>query len=222
MEVLKELEILIHRGHSSHQVFSDWLELMITALDGNREEDYLSVVSRYKDEREMGDRNIDHFQKAFAELLKEYRKEQKDVLGELYMNWNISNKYTGQFFTPWQIAECMAKMTRPNGRIGDPSCGSGVMLIAGAKEADCDKSIFIGQDLDYTCVRMCALNLCFFNLNGYAVHGNTLTEEVQTVFQTTRSLLGGSIRKLNDKETEEFKNNLYPNMKLGQQSFIEI
>jgi hypothetical protein len=80
--------------------------------------------------------------------------------------------------------------------ISDPCCGSGVMMIATCKtmtNAQLDDTIFVGQDIDITCVMMCALNFVFFNLNGYVILGNSLAGEIRRVFQTIRSYMGGSI-----------------------------
>lgn len=194
-EILKQLECITRQGYNAHQVFDDWIALMFWALQRNDEE-YLKIVSRYRNERPQGEREIDHFCHAFGLLMKEMAATNKELLGELYMTWEVSNKYTGQFFTPWHIAELMAKMTSPHSRILDPCCGSGVMLIAAAKNMTAeqeDESLFVGQDIDFTCVMMCALNLTFFNLNGYVILGDSLRMETRRVFQTTRSYMGGGL-----------------------------
>ena len=36
--------------------------------------------------------------------------------------------------------------------------------------------MFVGQDIDITCVQMCYIQLSLHGLSGYVVHGNTLTE----------------------------------------------
>ena len=206
-EVIKQLEKITSRGHNPRTVFDDWLTLMLSALIGNDEE-YLKVVGRYKNDRPMGDREIDHFKNAFHALLAKSAETNQELLGELYMQWEISNKFTGQFFTPWNIAKMMAMVTKPAGSICDPSCGSGVMLIASAQEMtnqQLDEAVFVGQDLDFSCVMMCTLNLTFFNLNGYVIWGNTLTLEYLRVFQTSRSYLGGSIRELSGEEVEAIR-----------------
>jgi type I restriction-modification system DNA methylase subunit len=197
-EILKQLERITRQGYDAHQVFDDWIAVMFWALQRNDDE-YLKIVRRYRNERPRGEREIDHFCHAFGLLLKEMEDTNKELLGELYMTWEVSNKYAGQFFTPWPIAEMMAKMLSPHGRILDPCCGSGVMLIAAAKNMtaeQCAQSLFVGQDIDFTCVMMCALNLTFFNLNGYVILGNTLMMETRRVFQTTRSYMGGGLREI--------------------------
>jgi len=142
------------------------------------------------------------------------QKTNEDVLGQVYMEWNMSNKYRGQFFTPKQVASMMAQCLAPTGgNILDPCCGSGVMLVEAIKtmtNEQLDSACFCGQDIDLTCVKMCALNLLFFNAHGYVVWGDSLLMECRKVYQTSRSYLGGSIRELTGDTLETFKKSYIP------------
>jgi hypothetical protein len=100
----------------------------------------------------------------------------------------------------------MAQMANPKGNMLDPACGAGIMLVESIKNTtneQVDKSVFYGQDIDLTCVKMCALNLTFFNVNGFIIWGDSLNREVKKVYQTKRSYLGGSIRILNEEEVKQ-------------------
>ncbi|MBQ8912950.1 MAG: SAM-dependent DNA methyltransferase, partial [Lachnospiraceae bacterium] len=77
-----------------------------------------------------------------VDQLEEYPEE--DFLGEMYMNLNMGNHWTGQFFTPTNVAEMMAYINITDGikaelkekgylSVSDPSCGAGVNLLAAAK-----------------------------------------------------------------------------------------
>ena len=205
--VIKELQKITSRGHNPRTVFDDWLSLMLYGLMRNDEE-YLKIVGRYKNDRTQGEREIDHFKTAFHSLLKKSEETNEEILGELYMEWGVSNKYTGQYFTPWGIAMLMAQLTGSGGSTYDPTCGSGVMLVASAKQMtneQLDQAFFVGQDLDFSCVMMTALNMTFFNLNGYVIWGNTLTLEYSRVFETKRSYLGGSVREMTSEEVETIR-----------------
>jgi type I restriction-modification system DNA methylase subunit len=180
---------------------------MIYALTRN-DQKYLEIVKRYRNEGKPGKREIDHFKNAFHSLMAGMAETNKEILGQIYMDWNISNKYSGQFFTPSHIARMMAAILPSQGSILDPTCGAGVMLIAAAKTMtyeQANQAFFVGQDLDPTCVKMCALNLAFFNLNGHALQGNTLALEVNYGFRTIRSPFGGTIRELTQEEIERIK-----------------
>lgn len=98
--------------------------------------------------------------------------------------------------------------TEGGGNVLDPACGAGILLIEGAKamsEEKRGKSFFTGQDIDGTCVKMCALNLCFFNLDGYAIQGDTLAMRYNYGYRTTRTPLGGDIRRMTNEELEEIR-----------------
>lgn len=196
--VLKALEAVTSRGHQPVQVLNDWIELMFWAFQRNDEE-YLKVVGRYKNDAPTGKREIDLFTEALAELMLHMRQTNEETLSRIYMDFN-PNKKIGQFFTPPSLCQLMAEIICPNhGYIVDPACGAGTMLVYAAKNMTCtqvDKSLFIGQDIDRTCVQMTALNLMFFNLPGVVVLGNTLALEVKEVYITKRSYLyGGSLHK---------------------------
>lgn len=97
-----------------------------------------------------------------------------DVLGPLYMELASrgGRAQLGQYFTPWSIAEMMAKISvgRPmpedHGlvRSCDPACGSGVMMLAFASEILSTQGpegllrlSVTGCDLDAYCARMFAI-----------------------------------------------------------------
>ena len=214
-DILKCLEAILSRGYSSYTIFNDWLDLMIFALQRD-DEHYLEIVRKYKNTAKFGEREIDYFCQAFACLQIEMKKTNDDILGQVYMQWNQNNKYHGQFFTPKHIASFMATVIEPKGKILDPACGSGIMLIEALKTMDnekLDEAMFFGQDIDLTCVKMCALNLMFFNVNGFVVWGDSLSLECRKVYETERSYLGGSIRELTDTELEHFKSIYIPSVK---------
>ncbi|MBI5325610.1 MAG: N-6 DNA methylase [Ignavibacteriae bacterium] len=208
-DIIKELEKIQAMGYEAHRIFSDWLDLMLYSFLGD-EEFYLTVAKRYRNTAETGQREIDFFKNACQLLLAKMKKSNDELLGEIYMKWNLTHKNTGQIFTPKHIAGFMAKMLEPYKRevISDPCCGAGVLLIETCKlmsYQSLNQTLFIGQDINHTCVKMCALNLLFFNLNGYAILGDTLNFEYLKVYQTSRSCLGGSIRVLTDEEAEAIK-----------------
>ncbi|RPI19469.1 MAG: SAM-dependent methyltransferase [Ignavibacteriae bacterium] len=215
-EILKCLEAILRRGYSSEAVFIDWLDLILFTMQRD-DEHYLEIVRRYGNEGKTGERVIDYFAKAFTALLKIMQETNDDILGELYMQWNMANKFRGQYFTPKQVAEFMAKAISPQGgKILDPACGSGIMLISCFKtmtNAQLDEAVFYGQDIDLTCVKMCALNLLFFNVNGVVVWGDTLAFECKKAYETKRSMYGGVFRELTGRRFEVFKESYIESVK---------
>lgn len=89
------------------------------------------------------------------------------------MQFHLENKWHGRFFTPWHIAELMAKMVVGDDlkekivsegyvSVNGPCCGAGCMLIAFANICKDDLNInyqkdilFVGQDVDPVVAKMC-------------------------------------------------------------------
>jgi type I restriction-modification system DNA methylase subunit len=194
-EIIKNLEQITR--HHKVTVFSDWIALMFYAFQRNDEE-YLKIAKKYNDGAEKGKREIDYMCYAMGELIMEMQKTNKETLSGLYMEIG-GNEGLGQFFTPSHVSRFIAQLVQGGGSIADQACGAGGMLIEKAQtmtNKEIDKSFFVGQDLDWLCVQMCALNLMFFNLNGMVIHGNTISGEMFSAFRTTRSYLyGGSLQE---------------------------
>lgn len=156
-----------------------------------REKEYLRIINSYeKKEQKL-------FPQMFALLVEELELHpNQDLLGSLFMELEISNKHAGQFFTPYSVCEAMANVLIERKQLGktvhkkgytsiyDPTCGAGATLISASeicksmfKKYNYQNHImFVGQDIDITCVQMCYIQLSLHGLSGYVVHGNTLTE----------------------------------------------
>jgi len=215
--VVSILEQIARRGHSRHRVFRDWLDLMLFALQ-RRDDPYLDIVDRYSEQRDMdhprGERTVDLFSNAFGQLQKRMADTNQDILGAVYEQFGMASDHFGQYFTPTPVCRLVADLSGPvaadsedrRPMVSDPACGSGRMLLTAASENP--DAVFVGQDKDSMCAKMAALNFCCFNLDGYVVQGDSLTIEFQRAWQTTSSSLGGSIRELDDDETEQLRNSL--------------
>lgn len=195
----KELERIIALGYDRGRVFSDWLELMLAAYlsatdniyrnnrdkwDGPYEARYMEIVGRYASNREIGARPIDRFSAAMAELHQEMADD-ADILGEIFM-MEITYGEHGQFYTPEALTRVMAAMTMdPDDQeprtISDPACGSGRTLIA-AHEIN-PRAMCHAVDLDPRCAKMCALNFLFRGIKGDVYCGNTITNEMYTLWR---------------------------------------
>lgn len=201
-DLLKTLDEAARRsGISRGQAFEDFLHMTVCSLSGGRmEEQYLAVVKKHS-EGKKGRRGCDSIAELFAKSIaametEETRGEMKDILGDLYQG-AITYGEAGQFFSPPPIARMMAAMTigdvpeeakHEKKSVCDPACGSGRMLLAVAEKQP--HWLFVGQDVDLRCVRMCAINLALRNLYGYVIHGNSLANERRLVYRTGFDLVG--------------------------------
>lgn len=122
--IIKTLEKIGSSGVSAHDIFEDFLSLSLDTLEnlpaharsitqtGKPADDTDEVKKRWERIRERY-RNpvyMERFAEAFAYLMHS-AEEWNDTLGDVYMEFGISNKYSGQFFTPYHLAKMMAAMT---------------------------------------------------------------------------------------------------------------
>jgi len=115
---------------------------------------------------------------------KEMEDEQVDVLGDFFQG-AITHGEHGQFFTPMNVCLLMAQLSKsktPKPTVNDPACGSGRTLIAYHLVHKPKNTIYTGIDKSLTCVRMTAINMCMFGMNGVTMHGNTLSNERWTSY----------------------------------------
>ncbi len=115
----------------------------------------------------------------------------QDFLGKLYMNLNLGSHWHGQFFTPYNVCELMARMQIREGcrseleekgyiSVCDPCVGAGAMLIAAAtafRECKVDyhtRVLFVGQDVDPVVAKMAYIQLSLLGCPGYIIVGNSL------------------------------------------------
>lgn len=187
--------------HQSWQVWQDFIEMSACAIANTadrrpdvwieRENSYLTTVKKYsKEELDL----ISELLSITTLALEE--NPAQDFLGKLYMQFHLENKWHGQFFTPWHIAELMAKMLIGDDlkekivsegyvSVNDPCCGAGCMLIAFANICKDDLNVnyqkdvlFIGQDVDPVVAKMCYIQISLLGCPGYIVIGNSLTEPI--------------------------------------------
>lgn len=175
-------------------VFADWIQCVALSISNSvqifhdnlwkqREEQYLATMNRYGKEERM------KMAEMAGMLILAYEKGLGDVLGEVYMESIGGNKNSGQFFTPYSVSLATARLTLPdtideNKKLSfcEPTCGSGGMVIAAAQVLQ-EKGInyqrvldVVCQDLDWTAVYMCYVQLSLLGVKAIVAQGNTLTE----------------------------------------------
>lgn len=200
--VLTPLEDIQAGGFSRYDVFRDWVRLMLAALQRD-DDQYLDILDDYDRGRDLdrGDRPADLFTEAFGELQSLMADTNLDVLGMAYEEFGMGDDTFGQHFTPHHIATRMIEMVASDGdpeppvTIADPACGSGRTLVLAARHHDVP-TICFGQDKDPLCAQMAALNLCFFNIDGVVVCGDTLTLEKLRAWETRGTVVGGEVREV--------------------------
>lgn len=210
---------MLCRCHRSLDVWRDWVSLMALTLSNScdwvnyqpREKEYLSIVGKYSKEE------VSIFVKMFSHLaLASACPLAGDVLGEIYMSEDMGNKDSGQFFTPYSVCRLMAsintnaddikKIYSEKGylTISDPAVGAGATLLAMYEtmlEAGVagEKVYMDGVDIDLAAAQMAYVQLSLRGVAATIKHGNSLSNEVWSVWITPAFILNGWGRRLKNE-----------------------
>ncbi|MDQ7022162.1 MAG: type I restriction-modification system subunit M [Candidatus Gracilibacteria bacterium] len=117
-----------------------------------------------------------------------YTEHTIDAFGDAYeylMKMYASNagKSGGEFFTPQEVSELLAKITTVGktevNKVYDPACGSGSLLLQFAKVLGKDnvRQGFYGQEINLTTYNLCRINMFLHEINYEKFdigHGDTL------------------------------------------------
>jgi type I restriction-modification system DNA methylase subunit len=181
--------------YSAWQVFDDFIYLCAASLAQPvcwvqaREDEYLRRIKAYPKELQ------ELFSTMLAELVMAFEEERfSDILGAIYMDYNFGDNRKGQYFSPYNVCQLMAKMTGENLAeeikekgyvpVNDCCCGSGAMLIAFAESAYKQginyqrHVLFVGQDVDPTVARMGFIQLSLLGCAGYIAIGDSLSNPI--------------------------------------------
>lgn len=158
------------------------------------EQEYLTIIGRY--ERD----DIERFPQLIGMLIAILDPEPWDALGQLFMELNLGSEHVGQFFTPPEVSELMARLAhgdsltdfggKPFVTVSEPACGAGGMILAFTKvliEAGhnpAEKMWVECRDIDRTAALMCYVQLALWNIPGVVIVGNTIRMEAREVFYT--------------------------------------
>jgi hypothetical protein len=208
-----------YRKSRSYQVFSDWVEMLAIAFSNavdkvrfaERETRYLSIVKNYTKEE------LNTLAELLPILIDEFSQgdigvQFDDVLGDIYMNCEFCNEYSGQFFTPYTVSYLMAQILMSDTKstleqkgfidVCEPACGAGGMCIA---SADALHSMGINyqqclhmtaQDIDPMCVHMAYIQLTLLHIPAVVILGDSLRLEERQHWFTPAHVLNGWGAKL--------------------------
>ena len=209
----------IARHKHRYSVFSDFVIMSAISLHNavnkidSLEKEYLDIVVKYSKEERL------EFPKLLACLVELLEAKPVDVLGALYMELELGNKNTGQFFTPSSISEMMAQINydtelreldKPFITLSEPACGAGGMILAFAnvmilyKHNPAEKLWVQCVDIDRVAALMCYLQLSLWNIPAQVIVGNTLSLEFREQYFTPAHYLYGWDTKLRWKKMMDY------------------
>lgn len=228
-DLVKDLRSLSHR-RDHWQLFSDFCEIAAISLSNavdlsqfkQREERYLQIVKGYSREE------LTIVARCLAHVTVELENDISDVLGRTFHELELHNKWAGQFFTPYEVARMMARMT-----IGDcndlrdriaqrgfvtaqePAVGTGAMVIGLAHEMK-DAGINYQEhlhvtaiDVDIKCVHAAYVQFSLLHIPAVIIHGNTLALEEWSRWYTPAHILGGWTWKLRRREEAQVSHEIH-------------
>jgi type I restriction-modification system DNA methylase subunit len=209
----------IARHKHRYDVFRDFVTLSALSLHNainkidSLEQEYLRIIKPYSKE------DAHAFPRLLGHLVNLLNAKPHDVLGELYMELELGNKNSGQFFTPQHISEFMAQiiyddnfqehLNKPFIRLSEPACGAGGMVLAFVKIMidnghNPGKKLWVQcVDVDRLASLMCYVQLTLWNIPAEVIVGNSLTLEVREVFRTPAHYIGMWDTKLKQQAEQE-------------------
>jgi len=197
-------------------VFTDFCEVSAIALRNTV--DLVGWAAREKGYHRIADSytaaQLDRFAAAFGAVALELDRDPRDVLGEVYMQLEISSKDQGQFFTPYPLALLIAQMQlsdvaqlleeRPFITVGEPAAGAGAMAIAvtqvlAEQGIDYTQRLHItADDISPVAVHMCFIQLSLLGAAAVVNRRNTLTQELFDSWPTPAHVVGGWAERLEE------------------------
>ncbi len=112
---------------------------------------------------------------AIGDMDLSYGESTIDAFGDAYeylmtMYASSAGKSGGEFFTPQEVSEVLARIALDGresiGRVYDPACGSGSLLLKFAKLIGPDNvEGFFGQEINLTTYNLCRINMFLHDIN---------------------------------------------------------
>lgn len=204
---------LLTRKYGRYAVFSDLITMSAISIQNSMgafltsdrfeslESEYCSIVKKYsKDE-------VDLMCRLFTLIIEMVNEQGSpiDMLGPLYMELEMGSGNIGQFFTPPEISEMIARMMYSNGpqanskpfiTLQEPACGAGSMVLAFAKamqesgSSPSEKLWVQAIDIHRITALMCYIQMSLWCIPGEVIVGNSLSQEVRESFYTPEHFLG--------------------------------
>lgn len=224
MDYLKEFISKLHnldKARRVNEVFKDFLTLCTCSLaqpfyrSDEIEQRYLNTVNQYTKEQ------AEEFSKLLAFLVMALEEKYQDFLSQVYMQLNLGNVATGQFFTPYHVSKMMSEICFTDIEkqleekdfitLAEPCCGSGGMIIAYVETLkeqgyNYQNQLFVEAiDIDEMCFMMTYIQLSLLGVGARVMHGDSLSWKFQQVLYTPLYFINGTYSKLKQIKQVEIK-----------------
>lgn len=204
-EIIKQFERLA-KEKDTWQVYRDFLEMTAISISNvcdigqakEREKRYMDIAKTYSPEQ------LNEISKIMALVVLELDKEPRDILGRIFMELGLGNKWTGQVFTPMSVADMMADVTLDKKEIEDKeyvtvydsAVGGGVTIIGLVRAMlrqglnPQKQLLVICGDLDIKAVHMTYIQLSLLGIPAIVKNQDALTMETMSIWYTPTCPLG--------------------------------
>jgi len=214
----------IAKHNHPYTVFSDFVTMSAISIHNavnkleNLENEYLQIVGKYNKD------DVNLFCELLANFIDLLSIEPRDVLGSLYMELELDNSNTAQFFTPHELSLLIAKLnygdqldnlTKPFITLSEPACGAGGMVLAFTNEMlkkghnPAEKLWVQAIDIDRLAGFMCYLQLALWNIPAQVIIGNTITMKFREIYYTPAHYLYRWDEKLKLRDSIERMRQLF-------------
>jgi len=192
-EFLKLLTSYEFASQGSRQAFRDCVEMGAISIANRwdfrqeREDRYLGMVKHYTREQ------LETLAKMFGYVSLSIAERWHDCLGELYGDQELNIIEAGQFFTPYHVAQLMAKLTLGNvadvirekgfATLCEPAVGAGSLALAAAEEVvaqgfEIERTLCVTAiDINVTAVHMAYVQLAVRGVPAVVIRGDALLQQ---------------------------------------------
>lgn len=148
----------------------------------------------------------------------------QDFLGQVYMQLDLGNDATGQFFTPYHVSKMMSEICFTDIEkqleekdfitLSEPCCGSGGMIIAYSETLkeqgyNCQNQLFVEAiDIDEICFMMTYIQLSLLGVGARVMQGDSLAWKFQQILYTPFYFVNGFHWKLKEHFTSYLNKNI--------------
>lgn len=168
-----------------HNTINAWLDYMIEYFDASQ---YLTRGGYERMQKQKYQESEELYMATYMwmEITADNMEkgQASDVIGAVYEELFQSRgkaSSLGQFFTPVPLCDVITICSQEGQmKVNDNACGSGRTLVSHymerVKSEGISKAYYIGEDIDISSVKMCALNMMIHGMRGRAIRHDALTE----------------------------------------------
>ena len=210
-ELVKLIGQLSHK-YSVWHVFEDFVAMAAISISNTvdwlhreaRQATYTDIAAKYDT------KDGELFPQMMVHLVGELERHTDsldDVLGSVFHELELHNKYKGQFFTPQCVCNFMGIISLADSdpavtekghlTVCEPCAGSGAMILGFANAMQKNgfdyqrQMVVTATDIDLKCVYMSYLQMSLYGIPAVVIHGNSLTLQEWSRWYTPVYMIDG-------------------------------